>query len=266
MFECARNVSEQSDPRRRRGIAPDATAVRTPDSARRSQGTSGSGAHSPARTEVQRKPVPTVWADQPQAPHLQPKTRYRDHRRLHVLPVLGPDLPDRRSDRGSPGNRGTTAGVMTSTATKALAAKEPADSVALSAATVGSAFGHDSPAIRRGRLGRQFPQLRQASALRLEDAAATIGVAPSTLSRIETGQTSARTSYVRILLDLYGVSDPQQRRHLTDLAREGQRKDLPARLRDLLPAATRRYLGLEAAASHFRRSQPGPGIQLRPGI
>ena len=140
---------------------------------------------------------------------------------------------------------------MNSTLIKALATNEPADSVALAPVAVSSATGHDSPAIRRCRLGRQLRQLRQACELRLEDAAATIDVAPSTLSRIETGQAPARTSYVRILLDLYGISDPHQRRLLTDLAREGQRKDLPASLRDLLPASMCQYLGLEAAASHI---------------
>ena len=140
---------------------------------------------------------------------------------------------------------------MNSMLTKALATEEPGEPTALPFVAASSASGHDTPAIRRCRLGRQLRQLRQDSALRLEDAAATIDVAPSTLSRIETGQAPARTSYVQILLDLYGVSDPQQRRHLTDLAREGQRKDLPANLRDLLPAATRQYLGLEAAASEI---------------
>jgi 3-keto-L-gulonate-6-phosphate decarboxylase len=60
--------------------------------------------------------------------------------------------------------------------------------------------------------------------MRLEDVAVKLGVAPtSTVSRIETGKAPARTWYVNLMLDLYGVEDPEVRRRLVDLAREGQR-------------------------------------------
>jgi hypothetical protein len=52
-----------------------------------------------------------------------------------------------------------------------------------------------------------------------------------------------------MMLDLYGVDDPDQRRLLADLAREGQRKGWWADARDLLPAGVGRYLGLESAAA-----------------
>jgi transcriptional regulator with XRE-family HTH domain len=106
-----------------------------------------------------------------------------------------------------------------------------------------------SPAIVRHRLGAQLRRLRLDRSVRIEDVAARLDVAPSTVSRIETGKAPARTSYVRMLLDLYGVDDPDQRRFLIDLAREGQRKGWWADARDLLPAGADRYLGLEAAAS-----------------
>jgi transcriptional regulator with XRE-family HTH domain len=108
---------------------------------------------------------------------------------------------------------------------------------------------HDGPGIGRHRLGICLRQLRLDRSLWLEEVAARLDVAPSTLSRIETGKAPARTSYVRMLLDLYGVDDPDQRRLLIDLAREGQRKGWWADARDLLPAGVSRYLGLEAAAS-----------------
>lgn len=44
------------------------------------------------------------------------------------------------------------------------------------------------PAVSRHRLGTQLRQLRQARALRLADVAAELGIAGSTLSRIETGK------------------------------------------------------------------------------
>src|SRR6266700_7046778 len=80
------------------------------------------------------------------------------------------------------------------------------------------------PAIRRRRLGADLRQLREQRSLRLEEVADQLGVAPSTLSRIETGKAPTRTSYLAVMLDLYGVADPARRRLLMDMAREGQRK------------------------------------------
>jgi transcriptional regulator with XRE-family HTH domain len=118
------------------------------------------------------------------------------------------------------------------------------------------------PVIRRHRLGAELRRLREAASLRLEDAAAELGVAPSTLSRIETGQAPARTSYVRILLALYGVTDPAVLSDLTDLAREGQRKGWWTEHQDLLPPGAGTHLGLEAAAAASRTF----ATQVLPGL
>jgi transcriptional regulator with XRE-family HTH domain len=105
-----------------------------------------------------------------------------------------------------------------------------------------------SPVIQRRRLGAQLRDLPECRRLRLEDAAAALGVAPSTLSRIETGRAPNRTSYLTLLLDLYGITDKDQRRDLADSARAGQRKEWWWDDRDLLPAGTGMYLGLEPTA------------------
>ena len=105
------------------------------------------------------------------------------------------------------------------------------------------------PTIRRRRLGTDLRRLREARSLRLEDVAARLEVAPSTLSRIETGKAPTRTSYLTVMLDLYGVDDPDQRERMADMAREGQRKGWWAQCDDLLPPGVGSYLGLEAAAS-----------------
>lgn len=118
------------------------------------------------------------------------------------------------------------------------------------------------PTIRRRRLGTDLRRLREERSLRLEDVAAHLGVAPSTLSRIETGKAPTRTSYLSLMLDLYGVDDPQRRRLLTDLAREGQRKGWWADSEDLLAAGAGNYLGLEAEASVLRSF----AIQVVPGL
>jgi transcriptional regulator with XRE-family HTH domain len=118
------------------------------------------------------------------------------------------------------------------------------------------------PTIRRRRLGTDLRRLREGRSLRLEDVAAHLGVAPSTLSRIETGKAPTRTSYLALMLDLYGVDDPDRRRLLTDLAREGQRKGWWADCDDLLAAGTGNYLGLEAEASVLRSF----ALQVIPGL
>ena len=123
------------------------------------------------------------------------------------------------------------------------------------------------PAIGRHQLGTQLRQLRTARALRLEDAAAKLGVAPSTLSRIETGHAPTRITYLATLLDLYGVDDPGQREQLAEMAVAGQRKDWRASYANLLPADTSTYLGLEAAAEQVRgfAAHAVPGALQTPG-
>src|SRR5262245_60425815 len=108
------------------------------------------------------------------------------------------------------------------------------------------------PTIRRRRLGTDLRRLREARSLRLEDVAARLEVAPSTLSRIETGKAPTRTSYLTVMLDLYGVDDPDLRERMADMAREGQRKGWWAPCEDLLSSGVGSYLGLEAAACAIR--------------
>ena len=107
------------------------------------------------------------------------------------------------------------------------------------------------PAATRRRLGAYLRRMREARSLRLEDVAARLDLAPSTISRIETGHAPTRTSYLAVMLDLYHITDAHQRRMLADLAREGQRKRWHAEYRDLLPAGTDHYLDLETAASQI---------------
>ena len=122
--------------------------------------------------------------------------------------------------------------------------------------------GLNGPTIHRHRLGLELRRLREAAGLRLEDASAELGIAASTLSRIETGQAPARTSYVRMLLDRYGLTLDAELQQLIDLAREGQRKGWWADYKHLLPAGAGTYLGLEAAASVNRAfaAQVVPGL------
>ena len=108
------------------------------------------------------------------------------------------------------------------------------------------------PIVARRRLGIRLRELREARSLRLEDVAVSLGVVPSTLSRIETGKAPTRCAYLASMLDLYDVDDPELRQLLADLATEGQGRSWWSTCSDLLPDDNGRYLSLEASARVVR--------------
>jgi transcriptional regulator with XRE-family HTH domain len=108
------------------------------------------------------------------------------------------------------------------------------------------------PTVRRRRLGAELRRLREANSLKLEEVAEQLGLAPSTLSRIETGKAPTKTAYLTSLLVMYGVDDPAARKVLVDMAREGHRKGWWSIYDDVLPSGFDIYVGLEAEASTLR--------------
>jgi len=108
------------------------------------------------------------------------------------------------------------------------------------------------PTVRRRRLGSELRRLRESQSIKLEEVAERLGVAPSTLSRIETGKAPTRTAYLNAMLELYGVDDPGQRHVLLEMAREGHRKGWWAVWDGVLPTGFGIYVGLEAEAASLR--------------
>jgi len=108
------------------------------------------------------------------------------------------------------------------------------------------------PTVRRRRLGSELRKLRDASGLKLEEVAAALGVAPSTLSRIETGKAPTKSAYLNQMLEMYGVTDPAQRQVLVDMAREGHRKGWWSAFDDVLPSGFDIFVGLEAETTGIR--------------
>ena len=108
------------------------------------------------------------------------------------------------------------------------------------------------PTVRRRRLGSELRRLREARAIKLEEVAEQLGLAASTLSRIETGKAPTKTAYLTALLEMYGVTDAGQRQILIDMAREGHRKGWWADYDDVLPTGFGIYVGLEAEAAGLR--------------
>jgi transcriptional regulator with XRE-family HTH domain len=108
------------------------------------------------------------------------------------------------------------------------------------------------PTVRRRRLGTELRRLRESAGYKLEEVAGILGVASSTLSRIETGKAPTKSAYLSHLLELYQVTDAGQRQVLVDMAREGHRKGWWAAYDDVLPSGLGVYVGLEAEASGLR--------------
>jgi transcriptional regulator with XRE-family HTH domain len=108
------------------------------------------------------------------------------------------------------------------------------------------------PTVRRRRLGSELRRLREAHSIKLEEVAEHLGVAASTLSRIETGKAPTKSLYLNAMLEMYGVNDPGQRQVLVDMAREGHRKGWWSVYDDVLPTGFGIYVGLEVEAAGLR--------------
>ena len=118
------------------------------------------------------------------------------------------------------------------------------------------------PTVRRRRLGTELRKLRESNGYKLEEVAAQLGVAPSTLSRIETGKAPTKSAYLNQMLEMYGVAEQGQRQVLVDMAREGHRKGWWAAYDDVLPSGFDIYVGLEAETAAVRSYE----ISVMPGL
>jgi transcriptional regulator with XRE-family HTH domain len=96
--------------------------------------------------------------------------------------------------------------------------------------------------------GEALRRSREGCGLPLDDAAAILGCDRSKISRIETGQRGIRAEELHALLDAYGV-DAATRDALTAITGSRTAKGWWSNYRDVLTAAQREYLQIEAAAS-----------------
>jgi transcriptional regulator with XRE-family HTH domain len=102
-----------------------------------------------------------------------------------------------------------------------------------------------SPVVRRRRLGLELKRLREATDLKSGEAAKRLKWSASKLSRVEAGRTAPTLADVGQLLDLYKVTDPEQREKLAVLTREARKKGWWQLYSDI-PYSM--YIGLEAEA------------------
>lgn len=112
------------------------------------------------------------------------------------------------------------------------------------------------PAVRRRKLGVELRKQRTLAGLTSEQAAGLLGWHQSKVSRIETGQTATKPADVLLLLDTYGVSDPELRRLIEALsegaAGQGRGGGWWMEYRDLLPPGYRDFISLESEAAELR--------------
>jgi transcriptional regulator with XRE-family HTH domain len=125
------------------------------------------------------------------------------------------------------------------------------------------------PAVRRRKLGAELRALRTSAALTSGEAARLAGWHQSKVSRIETGTSGAKPADVRLLLDVYGVTDPQLRELLLVLSGTGDGGDRHHwwhAYRGVLPPTYRDFISLESQASAMRTLETTviPGLLQTP--
>ncbi|WP_419992932.1 helix-turn-helix domain-containing protein [Streptomyces boninensis] len=124
------------------------------------------------------------------------------------------------------------------------------------------------PAVRRRKLGAELRRQRDLAGLTSGEAAGRVGWHQSKVSRIETGRSAAKPGDVELLLDAYGVREPELRQLLLALA-EGVAAGPRiwwSSYRDLLPPAYRDFISLEAEATGMRTLETTvvPGLLQTP--
>ncbi|MEH0542651.1 helix-turn-helix transcriptional regulator [Streptomyces sp. B21-105] len=125
------------------------------------------------------------------------------------------------------------------------------------------------PAVRRRKLGAELRTLRAQAGLTSGEAARLVGWHQSKVSRIETGTSGSKPADVRLLLDAYGVTDPQLRELMLALADPevgGGRDHWWHAYRGVLPPAYRDFISLESQAGAMRTLETTvvPGLLQTP--
>jgi transcriptional regulator with XRE-family HTH domain len=125
------------------------------------------------------------------------------------------------------------------------------------------------PAVRRRKLGAELRALRTRTGLTSGEAARLVGWHQSKVSRIETGASGVKPSDVRLLLEAYGVRDPELRELLLTLAGSDDgigRHHWWHAYRGVLPPTYRDFISLESQASAMRTLETSvvPGLLQTP--
>lgn len=112
------------------------------------------------------------------------------------------------------------------------------------------------PTVRSRRLGAALRKYREAAKLDQQHGADHIVGSKAKISRIESGQVTARPGDVRLLLELYGVEDPEVYRQLEQLARDSNKRGWWVNYPWALNPEYADFVTLEADATYIRTWQP----------
>jgi transcriptional regulator with XRE-family HTH domain len=119
-----------------------------------------------------------------------------------------------------------------------------------------------SPTVRRRRLAAELHRLRQASKLTIEQVAESLEWSPGKVSKIENARVSVLPRDARRLLDVYGISEGEERDLLLTLARESRERGWWQQYGEAVPGWFATYVGMEAEASAISAYQ----AEIVPGL
>lgn len=131
---------------------------------------------------------------------------------------------------------------------------------ALRSATVPEEVDVSSPSVARRQLSAQMRAKRLAAGKTIEQAADALEWSSTKVSNLETGRSKRpAVSDIRLLLDVYGVSDQRERETLLELTRQSRQRGWWSRYDDVL---TSDYTSLEAGVLGLRVFE----LQYIPGL
>ncbi|WP_208614714.1 helix-turn-helix domain-containing protein [Streptomyces regalis] len=118
-----------------------------------------------------------------------------------------------------------------------------------------------APTVGQVVLGKRLQELREAAGLSRDEAARVLRVASATVRRMETAEVALKIPYVQVLLETYGVPEPDAAAFVT-LAEEANLPGWWQRFHDVLPDWFSLYVSLEGAARIIRCYEPHfvPGL------
>ncbi|TQE23881.1 XRE family transcriptional regulator [Streptomyces ipomoeae] len=108
------------------------------------------------------------------------------------------------------------------------------------------------PTVRSRRLGAALKRYRRAAKIDQAHAASVLGVDQARVSRIESGHVTARILEIRVLLQAYGVDDPEVLRKLEDLAKRSNHRGWWLEHAEHLRPDYLDHISLEDDATHIR--------------
>ncbi|NYV73675.1 helix-turn-helix transcriptional regulator [Streptomyces sp. UH6] len=104
------------------------------------------------------------------------------------------------------------------------------------------------PVYQGHRLRKRLRAAREQAGLTHLDVAERLEWSPSKINRIETGKVGLSITDARVLMDLYGISDPAEVEEITELARAARRPPWWAPYRNAAPPEFMRHLSYESSA------------------